>query len=325
MSIAGGLLKLSHRRHSGRLRPHEYTSYLPLAVLLVFAGIALGISTASAANHPPPQAESVSLTGTMPGPPPKTGATISSPVNGQHFSTSPVTISGSCPDTTLVEIFKNDIFAGSTTCTSAGTYSLQVDLLIGQNTLIARVYDALNQPGPDSQPTTVYYDALPPQANSLEPLDLSGAQLLLSTNAVYRGVFPGQSLSMPISVLGGTPPYAVNIQWDDTTNTVVARNDNTTFNATHTYQKAGTFQISLQATDAKGRVAFLTVAAIVNGQPSIALTSNTPTKPSMSMLLVLWPLYVCGASAVASFWLGERREKRILARPGPVLTLHHQS
>ena len=35
----------------------------------------------------------------------------------------------------------------------------------------------------------------------------------------------------------------------------------------HTYTKAGTFQLSIQATDADNRVAFLTVASIVNGQP----------------------------------------------------------
>lgn len=322
MSFVHRWLKLSHRRHSGRLRPHEYTSYLPLTILLIFVGVALGISTASAAGHPPPQAGSIALSGTMPGPPPKTAATIDDPVNGQHFSSSPVTVSGTCPDDTLVEIFKNDIFAGSTACSKTGTYSLKVDLLIGKNALVARVFDALNQQGPDSNIVTVFYDALPPQASSLEPLDLSSAQLLLSTNAVYRGVFPEQPLNMPVSVLGGTPPYAINIQWDDTTNTMVPRNNNTTFNVTHTYHKPGTFQINLQATDAVGRVAFLTVAAIVNGQPSIALSANSPLRPPMSKLLVLWPLYVCAISVVVSFWMGERREKRILAHPGPVLTLH---
>lgn len=282
----------------------------------------LGVSSAAAASHPPPQAGSIGLSGTMPGPPPKVGATIDVPTNGQHFSTSPVTVSGTCPTDILVEIFKNDIFAGSTVCSKAGTYSLKVDLFVGKNTLIAKVYDALDQAGPDSKPVVAYYDALPPQANSLEPLDLSNAQLLLSTDAVYRGIFPGHPMSMPISVLGGTPPYAVNILWDDTTNTIVPRNNNTTFNVSHTYQKGGVFQINLQATDAEGRVAFLTVAAIVSGQPPIALSSSSPSKPPMNKLFVLWPLYVSAVSIVASFWLGERREKRILARPGPVLTLH---
>lgn len=313
-------LKISHHRHSGRLRPHEYTSYAPLVVLLVLVGVTLTICTAFASD-PPPQANSVSLAGTMPGPAPTTAATIVSPTSGQHFSTSPVTVTGTCPKNTLVEIYKNDIFAGSTPCGADGAYSVSVDLLIGQNSLIARVYDALNQPGPDSNPVSVFYDALPPQSASLIPLNFGGSQLLLNTDAVYRGIFPGQVLSIPINVIGGIAPYAINIRWGDGTSKIVPRNDNLTFNVEHTYQKPGTFQISLQATDSQGRVAFLTVAAIVNGQPNVTPVAST-TKASLNKLLVLWPLYTGTAGMVASFWLGERREKRLLSHVS--LTPHPQ-
>lgn len=313
-------LKISHHKHSGRLRPHEYTSYAPLLVLLVLVGVTLTICTAFASD-PPPQANSVSLNGTMPGPAPTTAATIASPTSGQHFSTSPVTVTGTCPKNTLVEIYKNDIFAGSTPCGADGTYSLSVDLLIGQNSLVARVYDALNQPGPDSNPVSVFYDALPPQSASLIPLNFSGSQLLLNTDAVYRGIFPGQTLSIPINVIGGIAPYAITIHWGDGTSKIVPRNDNLTFNVEHVYQKPGTFQISLQATDSQGRVAFLTVAAIVNGQPSVTPVAST-TKVSLNKLLVLWPLYTGTAGMVASFWLGERREKRLLSHVS--LTPHPQ-
>src|SRR5579862_5415304 len=113
----GGPLKLSHHSHSGKLRPHEHTSYLPLAFLLLVVGAALALYTLKANADTPytgPGVGSVSLTGTVPSSPPKQGATITSPQNGQHFTSSPVTVSGSCPDNTLVEIYKNQIFAGST-------------------------------------------------------------------------------------------------------------------------------------------------------------------------------------------------------------------
>lgn len=314
-------LKISHHHHSGRLRPHEYTSYFPLTILLLLVGVALTVSTVSASgSSPPPQAGSVGLSGAMPGPPPKVAATITSPTNRQHFSSTPVTISGTCPAKTLVEVYKNDIFAGSTPCTDAGTYSFQIDLLIGQNVLIARVYDSLNQAGPDSNAVTVFYDALPAQSSALTPLNFGGTQLLLNTDAVYRGVFPGRQLNMPIDIIGGTPPYAVNIQWGDASNKVVPRNDNQTFTVGHTYTKPGVFQITIQATDAQGRVAFLTVAAIVNGQPAL-VASSSPSSPK-GKLVVLWPLYTSAAAIVLSFWLGERREKRLLSRPQ--LVLHTQ-
>jgi hypothetical protein len=313
-------LKLSHHDHSGKLRPHEHTSYLPLGIILLVVGLGL-IAYTSYAQSPPPQSNSIGLTGIVPADPPTIAATVEQPVEQQRFGTSPVTVSGTCPENTLVEIFKNDIFAGSAPCTSAGTYSLEVDLLIGQNTLIARVYDALNQPGPDSPAVIVYYDALPTQAGLLSPLNFGGTQLLLNTDAVFRGTFPEQELSIPLDILGGTPPYAVNIQWGDSTNKVVPRNDNVSFNAGHVYKKPGTYQINLQATDAQDRVAFLSVAAIVNGQPELAAAAagSSSSDSTMSRLLLLWPLYVGSFAVVISFWLGERREKRILVKRGQLI------
>lgn len=316
-------LKLKHKGHSGRLRPHEYTSYFPLAMLLLVVGVALlGATVFAATPYTGPEASSVSLTGTMPAPAPKVAATIVSPATGKHFGTSPITVQGSCPEKTLVEIYKNDIFAGSIPCDDGGSYSLDVDLLLGKNDLVARVYDALNQPGPDSNTVTVFYDAVPPQSAALTPLNFGGGQLLLNTDAVYRGVFPEHLLNVPIDIIGGTPPYAVNVQWGDANNKVISRNDNQSFIADHTYHKAGTYQITLQASDSQGRVAFLTVAAIVNGQPGIIPVSSS-TKATVNKLLVLWPLYTSAAAIVISFWLGERREKHILDNAG--LMLHPQS
>lgn len=308
-------LKLSHRSHSGRLRPHEHTSYLPLGMLLLVVGMTLAVCTVSAAS-PGPEAGSIGLTGAMPGKPPTQGATIDSPTTGQRFSETPVTVSGTCPKGTLVELFKNDIFAGSVPCNENGTYSIDIDLLIGSNALVARVYDDLNQPGPDSNVVTVFYDALPFQASPISSLDFGAMPLILNTDAVFRGIFPNKEFTIPITVIGGTPPYAVNVQWGDTSNKVVPRNDNQTFRVEHTYKKAGVFQITLQATDSQGRVAFLTVAAIVNGQPTVipAATDKSPA----NKLLALWPLFVSLVAIVFGFWLGEQREKHLLTARGPV-------
>jgi len=306
-------LNLIHHSHSGRLRPHEHTSYVILGALLLIVGATLTAYTSFAVS-PPPQSGSIGLTGVVPGKPPTLAATIASPSQGQHFTTTPVKISGTCPAGTLVELFKNDIFAGSTNCQESGDYSLEIDLLIGQNVLIARVYDDLNQPGPDSNSVTVFYDALGTQASPITSLDFGGAQLLLNTDAVFRGVFPDKELAIPIDILGGNPPYALNVQWGDSNNKVIPRNDNVTFNATHVYKRPGTYQISLQASDSKGRVAFLTVAAIVNGQPGVNTATTTPPARPMGTLLALWPLYSALVAVVGSFWLGEWREKRILMR-----------
>ena len=86
--------------------------------------------------------------------------------------------------------FKNDIFAGSSVCTTDGTFSFEIDLLAGQNTLVARVFDALNQVGPDSNSVVVYYDAPANTSSPFAQLNFGGPQLLLNTDAVFRGAFP---------------------------------------------------------------------------------------------------------------------------------------
>jgi hypothetical protein len=262
-------LKISHHRHSGRLRPHDHTSYLPLAVLVIIVGGIMAVCSLpllSRAASPGPESGSIGLTGTVPAKPPKIAATINSPLGQKRFTDSPVVVSGTCPEDTLVEIFKNDIFAGSVPCDDKGNFSLEVDLLNGQNILIARVYDALNQAGPDSNAVTVFYDMPASPSAPLSDMNFIGSQLLLSTDAVFRGIFPDQMLNVPISIIGGTPPYAVNVEWGDGSNKIIPRGDSQTFNAQHKYSKPGTYQITIQATDKQERVAFLTVAAIVNGQ-----------------------------------------------------------
>ena len=314
--------KIDHRSNTGKVRPHGNTSYFSLVALLIITGVILLASTqmTSAWVRPGPAAGSIGVSGVMPGEPPKTAAVITSPKPNQRFPETPVKVEGTCPANSLVEIFKNDIFAGSVVCNEDGKFSLEVDLLIGENRLTARVFDALNQEGPLSNVVVVYYDALPSQDAPLMGLNFGGDQLIINTDAVFRGAFPGKEMSIPIDIIGGRAPYAVNVHWGDATNDLVSRPDNTSFRMSHAYNKAGTFQLSIQATDADNRVAFLTVASIVNGQPDpvvVAGTTENPAAKSMlESLMKLWPFYTATVAVVISFWLGEQRERRLLMRHG---------
>lgn len=310
--------RISHHTHSGRFRPHEHTSYIPLLLMTLVVGVmmaGLSIRAYVAADSPGPQAGSIGLTGTVPTKPPSVAATIDIPKSQQHFAISPITVSGTCPTGTLVEVYKNNIFAGSAPCDSKGNYSMQIDLLYGQNSLTAQVYDVLNQAGPVSAAVIVFYDASQPFAASLALLNFGASQLLLNTDAVYRGVFPGQTMNVPISIIGGAAPFALNVQWGDANNKVIPRSDNAVFNASHAYQKAGVYKITFQASDAQQQVAFLSVAAIVNGQPAVvAGAGSNSQKKTLNKLLVLWPLYAIAATLVVSFWFGELREKKIMTK-----------
>lgn len=317
-----GPLKLSHHSHTGKRRPHEHTSYLPLALMVLLTGVILALFTLNSAHadtpYTTPGAGSIGLTGVMPGPPPNVAAIITSPANGQHFTSSPVTVKGTCPDNDLVEIFKNDIFAGSAIC-SNGAFSVQIQPLFGKNSLTAQVFDSLNQSGPMSKAVIIYYDYSVSPAAPTSFLNFTGSQLILETDAVFRGSFPKQQMNVPVTVIGGTAPFAINVQWGDDSNSVIARGNNTTFNASHAYSQPGTYKITLQGTDSKNLVAFLTVAAIINGQPAgVSASVNSPK--SMNKYFVLWPLLAIAATAVLSFWIGERREKKIMRKLQPPAT-----
>lgn len=301
--------------YEGAIKAHDYTSYFSLTVVMLVVGFLVTFYT-SFAQSPGPQSGSIGLSGVMPGPAPDEAPVITSPINGQRFSQTPITVKGTCQNATLVEIFKNDIFAGSTFCED-NLFSIDIDLMYGNNILIARGYDELSQSSPASAPVTVFYDVLGAQAAGRIGLDFGGAQLLLVTDAVYRGNFPDKEMAISLTIMGGRPPYAVNIQWGDSQHSLVPRNNNAVFQVPHTYKKPGTYPISIQATDADGRVAFLTVAAVVNGQPDPVHTAASASAEASNMWLEIWPLYVAIFGIIISFFLGERHEKRVLAK-------HHQ-
>jgi hypothetical protein len=318
-------LRISPHKHTGKIIHHHHTSYPALAVLLLFVGIGMGLFTsvypafATTPYNGQPEAGSIGLHGIMPAKPPTEGAVITSPTNGQHFVETPVTVKGTCPDGLLVEIYKSDIFAGSTFCDD-GKFSLNIDLLYGQNILIARVFDALNQAGPDSAPVTVFYDSALGRGLGFASLDFGTSQLLLSSDAVYRGVFPNKEMAFNLTVLGGRAPYAIDIDWGDSTKSLIPRGSSGSFTTPHTYKKPGVYYVSVKASDPDGRVAFITVAVLVSGQPDpyvAPVTSDGTASPSI--LLSLWPLYLFLIVLVSSFYMGERHEKKILRKHGQLI------
>lgn len=187
---------------------HRAWGRLGAITLILIAGLLICTASVRALIPPPgPQSGSSGLQGEVPTPPPDTAASIATPTSGQSFSRVPITIAGLCPDSLLVKIFTNNVFVGATVCND-GSYSLQVDLLDGRNDLVAKVFDALDQPGPDSNVVTVTYNN--------DQFRNTGVPLLLLTSAyARRGANPGEELVWPVAISGGTPPYAISVDWGD--------------------------------------------------------------------------------------------------------------
>lgn len=258
-----------------------------------------------------PQGGSVGLQGTISSPPPTQGATISLPRDGQAFGTIPIDVSGICPKGLLVKLFKNNVFAGSQQCDS-GSFSIKIDLFTGANELIARVYDTLDQNGPDSNKVNVSFNDAKQGAASRPTLTSTYAK---------RGVNPGDTLSWPIILAGGEGPYAISVDWGDSkAPDLKSQQFAGTFNIDHKYDSPGVYNIVIKATDKNGVSAFLQLVGIANGaltQDSAAQNKNNNNNGASTQTKskIIWqPAAISIPFVVSTFWLGKRHELHVLKK-----------
>ena len=284
-------------------------SSIALGLLLVVAASAVPVAARVSAlgSSQNPQSGSVGMQGTVSSAPPTRGATITTPTNGQSFTQTPITVSGLCPTGLLVKIFANNVFVGSVMCVN-GSYSVQIDLFDGQNDLVARVYDALDQPGPDSNIVRVTF-VNSQFANTGIPL------LSLTSNYARRGANPGATLTWPMIISGGTAPYAVSIDWGDGKSaSLLSESFAGEFTADHVYDSAGVYEIIAKATDKNGLSAYLQLVGVANG----AITSSTGTGNSPAVIIknhILWlPAALLVPLLGVAFWLGRRYELSVLRK-----------
>ena len=310
------------------------------------------IVAAAANPYGPPQSNGYTVQASVPGPAPTQPASIDSPVSGTHFTDKPVIIRGSCPADAgggYVSVYRNGFYSGSALCDASNQYQLSIDLFGGGNQLIAKVHNFTDVPGPVSAPIAVYYD--PPQPsvipdtptpatstssrskpatqgfsvnaapNSSAPVTTI-SPLTLSTDFTIRGYYIGQQSIWQLNLEGGTSPYALAIDWGDGSNSVASRGEAGQVRLTHTYEKPGgyhgSYVVKFTATDAAGSQTYLQLLVIVNSRlPSpVGTTQPNDGGYASGMLHTLrnyvWPSYGVVVLMLASYWLGERREYRVL-------------
>lgn len=289
------------------IKTMKFTSRLLGALSLFVLAV---VSIAGAPVYAAQEQGSVGMEGRISAPPPTTAATISIPRSGQSFTTLPVTVSGICPKDLLVKLFKNNVFAGSVQCTN-GSYSLIIDLFDGQNDLIARVYDALDQAGPDSNTVTVSYSTDQPGFKE---------RVSLTSPIAKKGTNPGQVLTWPITLSDGEGPYAISVDWGDgKTPDLMSRTFPGDFNIQHTYDKPGVYNIIIKATDKNGGVAYLQLVGVANGPLSQdagntnnnnSSNNNNGTAPKAK---ILWqPAAFLIPFIISTFWLGKKYQMHVL-------------
>jgi hypothetical protein len=247
------------------------------------------------------------ISGTITSPPPSTAPTISSPTNGQSFTSVPTAVSGVCVSGLLIKIFINGIFSGSAQCVN-NSYSISTDLFLGTNNIYADDYDSLNQAGPKSNTVSVTY---------VNNAITAGTPVTLTSDYAKLGADPGSLLTWPIQISGGTAPYALSVNWGDgTPSTLVSQASPGTVNLTHTYSVSGTYDVTINATDKNGTVAFLQVVGVANGpaaQSSGSTNSKSTTQSSglsnLALGLIIGILVIVPPS---TFWLGKMHQQKLI-------------
>lgn len=276
---------------------------LAIAIMLVAPAV-------SAAIPPPgPGSGSAGLQGKVQTPAPTTAPTIGTPTNGAVFTTMPITVTGLCTKDLLVKIFANNVFVGSVLCNN-GSYKIEVSLLDGRNDLVARQFDSLDQSSPDSNIVTVTYNT---------PSFAAAGVPILTLTSIYarRGANPGEQLQWPITINGGTAPYALSMDWGDgKAATLYSEPIAGTVMTSHVYVAAGTYVVIAKATDKNGETAYLQLVGQANGAVTQSATASSNGKSSTIVkIIVLWiPAALCIPLIVVAFWLGRRFELLSLRR-----------
>jgi hypothetical protein len=302
-----------------------------LALLLVCA-VSIGAA-------PGPESGSVNLTGIVPGPPPTTAAVITKPSTNDRFDDSTIIIEGTCEDAYVIEIYRNGAFAGSVLC-SAGVFSISITVLPGENTLLAKTRDMINQYGPDSVAVVVYFDipnvdsdgdeqpsATGEQPGSTNNITSSGTippalPLIIATDALTQGVNISEAVVIGFTISGGSRPYAVTVSWGDgSEDTLYSYAKTGDYKVEHNYTRPGQYQVTIRAVDTKSQKAIIQTIVVVNGKS--ALTTTETASPAAcagvrctNQELVnqffsrWWPIVTVSVISLLFFTLGLMARKR---------------
>lgn len=275
------------------------------AILSLMAVLVTSLTVFAPQLHAEEKDGSVGLEGRINSPPPTQAASITFPLNGASFTTLPVTVTGICPKGTIVKIFKNNVFGGSGDCPN-GSFSIQIDLFSGRNELVARVYDTLDQQGPDSNIVVVNF-----------PLsEFSGSnRISLTSSFAKKGANPSETLLWPLSLSGGEGPYAITVDWGDgKTSDIISQQFAGVFNIKHVYDTAGTYTVIVRASDKNGDLAFLQLIGVANG-PLGQDDKNGKDASVITKTKILWlPAVIAIPLIILAFIFGRRHELQVLRK-----------
>lgn len=287
------------------------------------------------------------------GPAPTVGVQITSPADGAKVNDNPlVDIKGTCQAGSYVIVRSNGIMAGSTTCSEAGVFSLQIQLTTGKNELNALNYDNLNQPGPATASIVVYLikngvqtlTASPTVATPVNPTTITGLNNFSDCSSYNVGNLPVDDephitiacmprLFLPdlpqlLGVLawGGTPPYAISIDSGNDSSSDLLSLPSAGYRTLKLYYSVpNTYKVAFKLKDQTGKLATIQASVQVSGEkPATAqstVVDNTTDTLAGSVITSIsktpTPLYLVAVAVTIGFWGGDLYDRKYGAGKRP--------
>ncbi len=339
--------RLVEHKHTGKLIHRRHTSHLALVVILLIVGLLLFFSGNTAGVQQTASGD-VSVGVVVPGPAPTVGATIITPKDGTSLIDQDIIeVSGTCAPGTFVVIKNNDELAGSTVCTNAGIFILQIQLRPGKNVLSALNYDNLNQPGPNTPLISVNLTKSNGSVNQPLPIKSGGPILLPSNPSVVPGpdfktvscgnateqslpvggiprvvvvciprfIQSNRQYTLDVMAWGGSPPYALVIDWgNETEDTILSLVGPGSRTVKFNYDSAGVYTITIRLTDKDGQSALVQTAVQVSGEDKTPFAAFTGSLLSNSWFNTPVPLYLTAVVVTLGFWGGDFFDRNFGAR-----------
>jgi hypothetical protein len=316
------LLQLHPHKHTGKVLHHKHTSYHALFLVLGLAGVFMVLLSNAA------KAADIIVTGRIPAPIPVGAPVITSPVDGLITTTTPLTVSGTCPvisPAIIITLHDGSDMLGSGQCTVDGTFSISIPLVEHTYSIVATVVTITDDTGESSTPITVTYKLPPPpvvpskpttgtSGGNPRPTPTQGEGLEIVSDKPFIVFGAGADAVWSGLFRGGDRPYRVTITWGDGSTNIYNNVGGNKQAFAHHYHQLRGFQINVTVTDKSGHSVSKSFAAatplIFDNTPNGAGTTGQGLH--LSPIILLYALYFALLWLLFTLW---RQDKKRQLRP----------
>ncbi len=245
-------------------------------------------------------AQNITVTASVLAPLPSSAAEITYPVTNVHFTASTLTVLGTCPSNTYIELYRNGSFSGLANCgPGVTTYQIVTDLSVGSNTLYTRVFNVTDNEGPQSTQIIVWRDN-PSIAPAIIPASVPDKLTVTSIDnknlaygvTLYTSIYPTiRGTAIPLSYVVSTfhqPAFICSTYADKFGNWSCTLEEPLT---------EGTHQVDITAKAPSGKVYVYPTFQIISSKNIAPLQTNKEFKAFTINYSYEYKIYTSGKSA----------------------------